>query len=69
MQAEASKVAGGEVMTQEERINELEKKLNDLEVKLMNTLCLLKDLVMLDRGLDNNKTKQLVEHIEYVLRS
>ena len=30
-------------MTQEEKINELEKKLNDLEVKLMNTLCLLKD--------------------------
>ena len=56
-------------MTQEERIDELEKKLNNLEMKLMNTLCLLKEFVMLDRGLDNNKTKQLVEHIEYVLRS
>jgi hypothetical protein len=56
-------------MTQEERIDELEKKLNDLEVKLMSTLCLLKEFVMRDRGLDNNTTKQLVEHIEYVLRS
>jgi hypothetical protein len=62
-------VAGGEVMTQEEKINELEKKINELEVKLMNTLCLLKDSVLLDRGFDNTTTKQLVEHIEFVLRN
>ena len=68
MQAEAFEVVEGEVMTQEERINELEKKLNDLEVKLMNTLCLLKEFVMLDRGLDNNTTEQLVERIECELR-
>lgn len=55
-------------MTQEERINELEKKINELEVKLNNTLCLLKESALLDRGLDNNTTEQLVEHIEDVLR-
>lgn len=54
--------------TQEERINELEKKINELEVKLMNTLCLLKESIMLDRGFDNSTTEQLVEHIEYMLR-
>jgi hypothetical protein len=61
-------VAGGEVMTQEERINELEKKINELEVKLMNTLCLLRESVLLDRGFDTSATEQLVEHIEYLLR-
>ena len=55
-------------MTQEERITELEKKITELEVKLMNSLCLLKEFVLLDRGLDNSNTEQLVEHIEYMLR-
>jgi hypothetical protein len=61
-------VAGGEVMTQEERINELENKIIELEVKLMNTLCLLRESVLLDRGFDNSTTEQLAEHIEYLLR-
>lgn len=56
-------------MTQEEKINELDKKINELEVKLMNTLCLLKESVLLDRGFDNTTTEQLVEHIEYILRN
>lgn len=55
-------------MAPEERINELEKKINELEVKLMNTLCLLREPVLLDRGFDNSTTEKLVEHIEYVLR-
>ena len=55
-------------MTQEERINELEKKIIELEVKLMNTLCLLRESVLLDSGFDNSTTEQLVEHIEYMLR-
>ena len=68
MQAKAFEVVEGEVMTQEERIKELEKKMNELEVKLMNTLCLLKESVLLDRGFDNSTTEQLVEQIECVLR-
>jgi hypothetical protein len=68
MQAEASKVAGGEVMTQEERINELEKKINELEVKLMNTLDILRVVINLDRGLDNDTTEWLVKKVENLER-
>ena len=68
MQTEASKVVGGEVMTQEEKINELEKKLNDLEVKLMHTLDILRVFIKLDHSLDNDTTEWLVKKIENLER-
>lgn len=55
-------------MTQEERINELEKKINDLEVKLMNTLDILRVVINLDRGLDNDTTEWLVKKVENLER-
>ena len=51
-------------MTQEERIDYLDQRINDLKVKLMNTLELLKIVITLDRGLDNNDTEWLVEKVE-----
>ena len=55
-------------MTQEERIDELEKKFNDLEVKLMNTLDILRVVIKLDRGLDNDTTEWLVKKVENLER-
>lgn len=55
-------------MTQEEKINELEKKLNDLEVKLINTLDILRVFIKLDRGLDNDTTEWLVKKVENLER-
>jgi hypothetical protein len=55
-------------MTQEERINELEKKINELEVKLMNTLNILRVAINLDRGLDIDTTEWLVKKVENLER-
>lgn len=51
-------------MTQEERINELEKKINELEVKLVNTLDILRVAINLDHGIDIDTTEWLVKKVE-----
>jgi hypothetical protein len=55
-------------MTQEERINELEKKINELEVKLMNTLDILRTFLALDQGIDADTTNWLVKKVENIER-
>jgi hypothetical protein len=51
-------------MTPEERIDYLDRRINDLEVKLMNTLDILRVVINLDRGIDNDTAEWLVKKVE-----